>query len=100
MISTFSLRTPHLCFFRPHSHEDSLVSGTYYVRIPETAGKIFFEDARGPHPPFNNRLAFVSWWIPSDFLLSLSLHRIKSTDAFLFFRIAVFLQLWHLARGR
>lgn len=40
-----------------HIHEDSAVSGVFYVTTPPDAGEITFEDPRGLRPPFaRNRL--------------------------------------------
>jgi len=40
----------------PHTHPDELVSGVFYVKMPEKAGSILFDDPRGPLPPFDNRI--------------------------------------------
>lgn len=40
-----------------HTHPNSLVSGVYYVDIPEdNFGLLLLEDPRGPYPPFDNRI--------------------------------------------
>jgi len=41
----------------PHCHPGALISGTYYVKIPKGAGKIIFDDPRGPRPPFDTQIA-------------------------------------------
>ena len=41
-----------------HVHEDSALSGVFYVDAPAGSGSIVFDDPRGPRPPFaRNRLA-------------------------------------------
>jgi len=35
-----------------HAHENSLVSGVYYARVPSNSGRIVFEDPRGSLSPF------------------------------------------------
>lgn len=47
----------HNVFHAAHLHEDSLVSGVYYLKLPPNSGPIAFYDARGPHPPFDNDLS-------------------------------------------
>ena len=40
-----------------HTHPNSLVSGVYYVQVPEdNYGLLLLEDPRGPFPPFDNRV--------------------------------------------
>lgn len=40
-----------------HTHEGASISGTFYVDVPSTAGRIYFEDPRGSLPPFSrNRI--------------------------------------------
>mmetsp|Transcript_77 Transcript_77/g.248 ORF Transcript_77/g.248 Transcript_77/m.248 type:complete len:290 (+) Transcript_77:32-901(+) len=42
----------------PHIHENSAVSGVFYVSVPAAAGDITFDDPRGMRPPFaRNRLS-------------------------------------------
>eukprot|EP01012_Entosiphon_sulcatum_P015890 TRINITY_DN20856_c0_g1_i1.p1 TRINITY_DN20856_c0_g1~~TRINITY_DN20856_c0_g1_i1.p1 ORF type:complete len:248 (+),score=36.87 TRINITY_DN20856_c0_g1_i1:22-765(+) len=38
-----------------HTHPGAVVSGVFYVSVPEAAGNLVFEDPRGPLPPFDNR---------------------------------------------
>jgi uncharacterized protein (TIGR02466 family) len=38
-----------------HTHPGHLLSGVYYVRMPERAGHIVFHDPRGPRFPFDQR---------------------------------------------
>jgi len=50
-----------------------LISGVYYVKMPDDAGSIVFDDPRGPLPPFDSKLVisplagdlvlFPSWLI-------------------------------------
>ncbi len=41
----------------PHVHQESAVSGVFYVSVPERSGHISFDDPRGLRPPFAaNRL--------------------------------------------
>jgi len=57
----------------PHSHPNEIVSGVYYVKMPDDAGAVMFDDPRGPLPPFDNRITvrpkegdlilFPSWLI-------------------------------------
>ncbi len=43
-----------------HSHPDNVVSGVYYVSVPDDAGPIVLEDPRGGgRPPFDDRFTFV-----------------------------------------
>eukprot|EP00051_Salpingoeca_urceolata_P018759 m.266296 g.266296 ORF g.266296 m.266296 type:complete len:280 (+) comp19274_c0_seq5:196-1035(+) len=37
-----------------HTHPDNMVSGVYYLQVPEDAGPIVFEDPRGGLPPFDD----------------------------------------------
>ena len=56
-----------------HCHPDSVVSGVYYVKVPQGAGSIVFDDPRGPLPPFDTKMTikptlgdlilFPSWLI-------------------------------------
>eukprot|EP00732_Lithocolla_globosa_P005329 Lithocolla_globosa_v1_NODE_5453_length_1237_cov_5.626058.p1 type:complete len:258 gc:universal NODE_5453_length_1237_cov_5.626058:971-198(-) len=39
-----------------HTHRDCLISGVYYVKMPDFSGNILFDDPRGPLPPFDNKL--------------------------------------------
>lgn len=39
-----------------HCHPNSVVSGVYYVKMPEGSGSIIFDDPRGPLPPFDTKL--------------------------------------------
>ena len=38
-----------------HVHENSAVSGVYYVNVPPGSGDLILEDPRGAHPPFGLR---------------------------------------------
>ena len=59
------------CWHDLHSHPGQLVSGVFYLSVPEGAGKITFYDPRGPLPPFDDTyqilpregdlLIFPSW---------------------------------------
>ena len=41
----------------PHVHQESAVSGVFYVSVPPQSGPISFDDPRGMRPPFAaNRL--------------------------------------------
>eukprot|EP00750_Incisomonas_marina_P020785 INCI4087.1.p1 GENE.INCI4087.1~~INCI4087.1.p1 ORF type:complete len:311 (+),score=57.37 INCI4087.1:212-1144(+) len=40
----------------PHVHEDSMVSGVFYLTVPPGAGDLVLEDPRGMVPPFGNRV--------------------------------------------
>ena len=41
----------------PHVHQESAVSGVFYVSVPPRSGPISFDDPRGMRPPFAaNRL--------------------------------------------
>ena len=41
----------------PHVHQESAVSGVFYVSVPPLSGPISFDDPRGMRPPFAaNRL--------------------------------------------
>jgi hypothetical protein len=44
-------------FHSTHSHGENVMSGVYYVRVPDNGGRITFEDPRGPFPPFRNTIA-------------------------------------------
>jgi hypothetical protein len=58
-------------FHGGHTHPGSLISGVYYVRIPEGSGSISFMDPRGPRVPFEGKyvhqpyegdlIVFPSW---------------------------------------
>ena len=39
----------------PHVHEDSLISGTYYVNVPKGSGSLMFQDPRGVITPFGGK---------------------------------------------
>ena len=39
----------------PHVHEDSLISGTYYVNVPKGSGSLMFQDPRGAITPFGGK---------------------------------------------
>lgn len=44
-------------YHQTHVHEDSAVSGTFYLDLPPGSGEIAFEDPRGMRPPFSrNRM--------------------------------------------
>jgi len=38
-----------------HVHPGSLLSGVYFSQVPSSAGRLLFEDPRGPLPPFHDR---------------------------------------------
>ena len=42
-----------------HTHPGSMVSGVYYVKMPEDSGKIVFDDPRGNgRSPFDTQMSF------------------------------------------
>ena len=62
-----------------HAHENSLVSGVYYARVPSNSGRIVFEDPRGSLSPFGRLqtyfepsegdiVLFPSWLIHKVFM--------------------------------
>jgi len=40
----------------PHVHENSILSGVYYINAPRGSGSLMFEDPRGGLPPFGGRI--------------------------------------------
>lgn len=42
-----------------HVHPGSLLSGVYFSQVPAKAGRLHFEDPRGPLPPFHDRFTVV-----------------------------------------
>jgi hypothetical protein len=43
----------------PHVHEDSLISGTYYVNVPKGSGSLIFQDPRGVITPFGGKYEHI-----------------------------------------
>jgi hypothetical protein len=68
-------------FHLPHTHPHSSISGVYYTRIPSGAGKIIFDDPRGPRWPFEGRLIHEP--SPGDLLLfpSWLVHQVTTTTS-------------------
>jgi len=44
-------------FHGQHNHGEEILSGVYYVSVPPGSGQLEFHDPRGPHAPFQNKIA-------------------------------------------
>jgi hypothetical protein len=68
-------------FHGAHHHGEDIMSGVFYVQIPEGSGKISFYDPRGIHSPFVNRINVMPR--PGDIVLfpTSLVHQVQPTQS-------------------